>query len=174
MRRIAVLVLASALLLTGCAAQTRIARSQTPTPTDVSNGTTVAQWASVVAEQKSNFMKWETPWNANQCEVNLTLTCGVETLTGSFVSKTVDISLKIPLTPTATSGYLATTPPKEIRSLYADTQVAADQFQAATDAWVTTCNTAPTAAGCDVLLFKISESAGVLDAKFQAWSPYLG
>jgi hypothetical protein len=160
------------LALTGCTGAPTAAHSPTPkaTPTKDGDGT-IAQWASVVAEQKAYLADWKAKWDADQCSVNPSFTCKLETITGATVAKTVNISLQIPESKTATTGYIGT-PPSEIRALYDATQQLAQTADDAGAAWQTSCGL-DAGPDCDGLLFKFSSAAESLTSKFEAWTPYL-
>lgn len=170
MKAVAVVALAI-LALTGCSATPE----PTPAPTvDASGSTTIAQWASVVAEQKATFEEWKTDWDSELCSVDASdFACAARTLTGTFIAQTISITLTTAVTPTALTGYLADEPPAEIKTLWTDTTRAADDFMAAGKVWSDSCNANAQAEGCDVVLFKFGSAADALERKFAAWSPYL-
>jgi hypothetical protein len=168
MRSISIVAVALALFLVGCTP----APATTPTPVAEAESTTVAQWASVVAESKATFEDWYLEWDAMKCSVGGTVLCSLSTLSGTFVSQTVSITLAIPQTKTAISGYLSDEPPAEIRDLYTATRAEADELAAAGQAWSDTCNAEADKPGCDKILFDFGSAASNMAKKFAAWAPY--
>jgi hypothetical protein len=161
------------LALSGCSAGSNAAGAiSSPSPSPTKDGDrTLSQWASVVAEQTAYLAAWKQKWDADLCSAASGFNCSLQTLSGTFVATTVNVSLKIPESKTAIKGYIGT-PPSEIRSLYADTRRLAQAADDAGAAWVASCN-AKTAPECATLLFKFSSAVDSLETKFTAWSPYL-
>jgi hypothetical protein len=164
------LIIATALLLTGCASA---APPIKPSQSALAPVADLKPWASVIAEQQAYLAKWKDGWDAKGCAATTVddLGCGMETLTGTFVVTTVAISLRIPYTKTA-KGYIGPVP-TELTGIYGDTQKLADDAVAAGKAWTVTCNATPKAADCPTLTFQFGSTVDDLTTKFAAWAPYL-
>jgi hypothetical protein len=160
------------LAVAGCAAEPEAAPpSSTPTPSATAS-TTIAQWASVVAEQEAYLTDWHDKWIDDECPLasEEDIICDTETYSGTLVVGTVALSLEAAAKPSA-PVYIGE-PHPEIAGLYADTERAADLADEAGTIW-NDCTDADPAEGCFSERLDFSSAVDTLKTKFAAWGPYL-
>ncbi|MER7445354.1 hypothetical protein [Microbacterium sp. NPDC097977] len=177
--RAALVAAIAALLLTGCSSTPAAESSPTESaPTAVvSEDSTVAQWASLIARQKASWEDWETGWNENSCSGLVAgsesgFLCRVQMMSAMYQSQTTDIEYQLATGP-GKKGFIAEQPPQEISALFADTRQAAVEARDAGAAWDAAGCSATAAGDCGALAVTFDRAIGDLMSEFDAWGPYL-
>lgn len=170
----------AALMLAGCssAVESEPAAEAEPTveaPAE-ERTSTVAQWASLIAQQQAGWEDWEDKWDDAQCssiEATLEsgLICRIQLLSASAKSQTTSIEYELATTP-GKKGFIAEEPPEEVSSLFNSTAGAANAAQSAGEAWTDAgCDNSLTD-GCGGLAFNFQSAVEDLLSEFDAWAPY--
>jgi hypothetical protein len=160
------------LLLGGCAASPPETSPASPEPVD-GDSTTVAQWASLVAEQQLELNDWYDKWEENSCSaLSLDyLPCSIQLTSGSYIAQTNHIVIWGPSDP-ASKTYIGE-PPAEIARLYADTIAATEAAYDAGVAWGDEGCSLDVTDACIDIAVELERGLEATRSKFAAWEPYL-
>lgn len=180
--RIALIVLpALAVLLAGCSGGSQLIAEQTPAsaapPTQVAEASTVAQWASLIAQQKSDWDDWSESWDDSDCDPigasrpNQVI-CRMQLTSATFMSQTTTIEYEL-ATGKGKKGYIAATPPAEISSLFAHTRAAAQEAKGSGEAWDAADCVSGKPAECASLTVEFYRAIEDLQRAFVGWEPYM-
>jgi len=177
--RSAFLALAAAVvLLSGCSAS-EPSTAPTPTPSEqqVEETSTVAQWASLIAQQKATWEEWEADWDAASCSGIVAgsesgAMCRIRMMSAMYQAQTTAIEYELATGP-GKKGFIAEQPPAEIASLFAETVDASAAARDAGMAWDAAGCTTSAAGDCPTLSVTFDRAIGDLMSEFDAWAPYL-
>jgi hypothetical protein len=175
-----------AVLLAGCtpspAATTTSPPAQTPTPTASASSTrttaTVAQYASLVAKNKADYVKQiDTLLDSKRCaltspghvDVSGSIVCGAGIFIVGMQADTLSLTLNGAMDPTKPKVFIGE-PPAEIKPLITETTSASDKVKTASQA-SSDCATAD-GDGCTKKLFDLYLALTGMRSQFEAWKPY--
>ncbi|KSU52914.1 hypothetical protein SAMN05216418_2875 [Microbacterium enclense] len=138
---------------------------------------TVAQWASLIAQQKAEWDDWAESWDDSECSPAFATTqagiiCRVQLTSATFMATTTTIEHQLAVTP-GKKGFIASSPPAEVSSLFAQTKTAAETVQREAEAWDAGGCSTTTGEGCASLTFAFDRAIGDLSKAFVGWSPYM-
>lgn len=171
----------AALMLAGCGSTVEsesaveaepVADSPVEEPTS-----TVAQWASLIAQQKASWEDWEQSWDESSCSgvtagAEAGGMCRIQLLGATYQTQTTTIEYELAMSP-GKKGFIAEEPPSEIATLFTATQEAAIAARDAGEDWdAADCSLTP-ASDCGALAVSFDRAIGELQSQFDAWSPYL-
>lgn len=180
--RFAPVALASVTLvavLSGCsggspAAQPQAVSSPSATAAETS---TVAQWASLIAQQKAEWDEWADDWEGNDCSAltavsKVGLVCRVQLTSAMFMAQTTTIEHELAVTP-GRKGFIAATPPSEVTSLFSQTKTAAQAVADGAEAWDAAGCSTSLGGDCTSLTVSFDRSIDALTKAFVGWTPYM-
>ncbi|AZL08591.1 hypothetical protein [Brevibacterium aurantiacum] len=165
---------AATLIITGCSAPTETSEAEAPPASQTEEtGTTVEQFASIIAESRRPVDDWlEDAWDANTCSASIVaagdITCDLALLSGTTTASTAYIVLDTP-TKIDAPGYIGD-PPKEVAIIWQSTKDAAEKASDAGEEIPEDCSTDPTCAS-KVLAFDMAMYD--LQGKYDSWAPYM-
>lgn len=165
-------------MLAGCSAGVTSAQPEaTSTPTPTKEASTVAQWASLIAQQKAEWDEWSDTWEENSCSgvtasSSAGLLCRLQLTSATFIAETTTIEHQLAVTP-GKKGFIATEPPAEVASLFEQTKAAAESVKDSADAWDAGGCSSSTAGDCASLSVTFDRSIGSLAKAFVGWTPYM-
>lgn len=170
-KKILATLAAATLTFTGCSAPTEASEAPQVSQAE-GTGTTVEQFASIIAESRRPVDDWmEDTWDANTCSASIVaagdVTCDLALLSGTTIASTAYIVLDTP-TKIDAPGYIGD-PPKEVAIIWQSTKDAAKKASDAGEEIPDDCSTDPTCAS-KVLAFDIAMYD--LQGKYESWAPY--
>lgn len=174
---LATVVAAGCVLLTGCGGGPAAAPTPTPTASPTGKTATVAQYASLVAREKSdNVATINKLLDSNTCaltspgrvEVRSPGLCSAYAVTAGLQAMTLSVMLTGAKNPDA-QMYVGE-PPQEIKPLVASAVAAADKVST-TQTAAQDCFTSSTD-GCTTKLFDFYRALTDLRSEFNAWNAY--
>jgi hypothetical protein len=168
-----------AAVLSGCtggstAPQEGAASSPAVTAAETS---TVAQWASLIAQQQAEWDEWVDDWERNDCTAltaasEAGLICRVQLTSAMFMAQTTTIEHELAVTP-GKKGFIATDPPAEISSLFKQTKAAAQDAADGAEAWDTAGCSTSVGGDCASLTVSYDRAIDGLTRAFVGWTPYM-
>lgn len=177
-----VAVLIMTIGLAGCTSAPAQIAEATPTPTvstsaSAAASSTVAQWASFMAQQQADWQEWTDGWDESDCGPTLAsmksgIICRVQLTSAMFMSETTTIEHQLAVTP-GRKGFIARTPPAEITALFEQTKAAAQAVKAAADAWDAAGCPTELSDNCAGLTYTFDSAISDLGKTYVGWSPYL-
>lgn len=168
---------AGAVLLTGCGGAPTAAPTPMPTAIPTVQTATVAQYASLVAREKSDFVATiDKLLDSDTCaltspgrvEVNSPGLCNAYAVTAGLQAMTLSVTLTGAKNPDA-QMYVGE-PPQEIKPLVTSAVTAADQVSATQEA-AQECFTS-NGDGCTTKLFDFYRALTDMRSEFNAWNAY--
>lgn len=168
-------------LLAGCssgsAPQAASEASTTVAATPAAEASTVAQWASLIAQQKDDWDDWSEQWEDTNCSVleaslDSGALCRLQLVSASIMTNTTDIEHQLATSP-GKKGFIAAKPPAKVAGIFAATRSAAQQARADGEAWSAADCSKNEAEECTGLTVRLDRSIDALQRAFVAWTPYL-
>ncbi|QCR39663.1 hypothetical protein C1N74_03960 [Microbacterium sp. SGAir0570] len=172
---IALLVVAA---LSGCASAAP-ADLQTPTTTqqaEVKEDSTPEQWASLVAQQQAGWEDWQDGWDEAGCSSLAAaagaMDCQLMLTSASFMVQTTSIEHELAVS-AGKKGFIATTPPAEVATLFGELTAAGEAAADAGVAWSDAECGSTESDDCTTLAIAFERSIDALQSEFAAWRPYM-
>jgi hypothetical protein len=168
-----------AAVLSGCSAGSPASQEEVVSSPSVAvaETSTVAQWASLIAQQQAEWDEWVDDWEGNDCSAltaasEVGLICRVQLTSAMFMAQTTTIEHELAVTP-GKRGFIAADPPAEISSLFAQTKTAARNVADGAEEWDAAGCSTSVGGDCASLTVSFDRSIDELTKAYVGWTPYM-